>query len=135
MATRVNAVKECLLRNREIHITVAGRKTGREISIPVWFVLDGEKLYLLPVQGSETQWYKNVVNNPLIRIDAGRREGRIHCCSGHRSRASVSDCLEVPRKVWRERREEVLLEVRRWHSRSASLTMRPCGCVLSWPAI
>ena len=47
-----------------------GRKTGQTISIPVWFVLEGEKLYLLPVQGSDTQWYKNVLRNPSIRIDA-----------------------------------------------------------------
>ncbi len=40
------------------------------ISIPVWFVLEGEKLYFLPVQGSDTQWYKNVLPNPSIRIDA-----------------------------------------------------------------
>jgi hypothetical protein len=33
-------------------------------------VLDGEKLYLPPVQGSETQWYKNVLRNSQIRIDA-----------------------------------------------------------------
>ena len=33
-------------------------------------MLEGEKLYLLPVQGSETQWYKNVLKNPAIRIDA-----------------------------------------------------------------
>jgi len=33
-------------------------------------VLEGEKLYLLPVQGSGTQWYKNVLKNPMIRIDA-----------------------------------------------------------------
>jgi len=33
-------------------------------------VLEGEKLYLLPVQGSDTQWYKNVLRNPSIRIDA-----------------------------------------------------------------
>ncbi len=26
--------------------------------------------YLLPVQGSETQWYKNVLKNRSIRIDA-----------------------------------------------------------------
>ena len=44
-----------------------GRKSGRTISIPVWFVLEGEKLYLLPVHGSDTQWYKNVLQNPLIR--------------------------------------------------------------------
>ena len=29
-----------------------------------------EKLYLLPVQGSDTQWYRNVLQNPSIRIDA-----------------------------------------------------------------
>jgi hypothetical protein len=38
-----------------IKIIVIGRKSGRTISIPVWFVLEGEKLYLLPVQGSDTQ--------------------------------------------------------------------------------
>jgi hypothetical protein len=27
-------------------------------------------LYLLPVQGSDTQWYKNVLKNSLIRVDA-----------------------------------------------------------------
>jgi deazaflavin-dependent oxidoreductase (nitroreductase family) len=49
---------------------VTGRKSGRTISIPVWFVLEDDKLYLLPVQGSDTQWYKNVLKNPSIRIDA-----------------------------------------------------------------
>ena len=47
-----------------------GRKSGKTISIPVWFVLEGDTLYLLPVQGSDTQWYKNVLQNPSIRIDA-----------------------------------------------------------------
>lgn len=78
MAAGAKAVKEGLSRNREIHIIVAGRKTGRDISIPVWFVLDGEKLYLLPVQGSDTQWYKNALHNPLIRIDAGGAKGKFN---------------------------------------------------------
>jgi len=51
-------------------LNVVGRKSGKTISIPVWFVLEGEKMYLLPVQGSDTQWYKNVLKNPSIRIDA-----------------------------------------------------------------
>ena len=33
-------------------------------------MLEGEKLYLLLVQGSDTQWYKNVLQDPSIRIDA-----------------------------------------------------------------
>ena len=68
---RIHALTSRLSRSREINITVTGRKSGRAVSIPVWFVLDGEKLYLLPVHGSNTQWYKNVLKNPLIRIDAG----------------------------------------------------------------
>ena len=67
---RNKAVRDRLSRYREINITVTGRKSGRAISIPVWFVLQDDKLYVLPVHGSDTQWYKNVVNNPMIRIDA-----------------------------------------------------------------
>jgi hypothetical protein len=44
-----------------------GRKSRKTISIPVWFVLEGEKLYLLPVQGSDAQWYKNVLPNSAMQ--------------------------------------------------------------------
>jgi len=70
MRTPKNDLKDRLARYRQIKLSVIGRKTGQTISIPVWFVLEGEKLYLLPVRGSETQWYKNVLQNPSIRIDA-----------------------------------------------------------------
>ena len=66
-----DALKDRLSRSSEITITVTGRKSGRSISIPIWFVFDGENLYLLPVQGSDTQWYKNVLKSPLIRVEAG----------------------------------------------------------------
>jgi hypothetical protein len=56
-----NDLKERLARYRQIKTSVIGRKSGKTISIPVWFVLEAENLYLLPVQGSETQWYKNVL--------------------------------------------------------------------------
>jgi deazaflavin-dependent oxidoreductase (nitroreductase family) len=70
MCTPKNDLQERLCRYRQIKLSVIGRKSGRTISIPVWFVLEDEKLYLLPVQGSDTQWYKNVLQNPAIRIDA-----------------------------------------------------------------
>jgi len=63
-------LKDRLVRYREIKLSVIGRKSGQTISIPVWFVLEGQKLYLLPVRGSETQWHRNVLRNPSIRIDA-----------------------------------------------------------------
>ena len=70
MTASKSSLKERLVRYRQIKISVIGRKSGRTISIPVWLVVEGEKLYLLPVQGSDTQWYRNVLNNPSIQIDA-----------------------------------------------------------------
>ena len=74
MAGSKDRLKDRLARYRQIKISVIGRKSGKAISIPVWFVLEGEKLYLLPVQGSDTQWYKNVLQKPSIRIDARSAE-------------------------------------------------------------
>jgi deazaflavin-dependent oxidoreductase (nitroreductase family) len=70
MATSESSLKNRLSRYKQITISVIGRKSGRKISIPVWFVVEGDKLHLLPVAGSESQWYKNVLKNPSIRIDA-----------------------------------------------------------------
>ena len=58
----------------EIEITVTGRKSGRRISNPVWFVQEAEKLYLLPVKGSDSDWYKNIVKTPTMRLNAGGKE-------------------------------------------------------------
>jgi len=71
MATRNDALEDRLSRYREITITVTGRKSGRTISLPIWFVWEEGKLYLLPVTGSDTQWYKNLLKMPSIRIQAG----------------------------------------------------------------
>jgi deazaflavin-dependent oxidoreductase (nitroreductase family) len=70
VATSKGTLRERLGRYRQIRIRLIGRKSGRKISIPVWFVLEGARLYLLPVQGSKTQWYKNVRKNPVIGIEA-----------------------------------------------------------------
>jgi deazaflavin-dependent oxidoreductase (nitroreductase family) len=58
----------------EVEITVTGRRSGRQITIPVWFVEEGETLYLLPVRGSDADWYRNLVANPTIRLTADGAE-------------------------------------------------------------
>ena len=45
MPTVKNGLKERLARYRQIKFTVIGRKSGKTISIPVWFVLEGKKVY------------------------------------------------------------------------------------------
>ncbi len=74
MPKQSNGLKERLSRSSEITISVTGRKSGRTISNPVWFVLEEDKLYLIPVKGSNTQWYRNVLKNPSMRIKTGSEE-------------------------------------------------------------
>jgi hypothetical protein len=74
MPAQSDALRDNLSRSSEINITVIGRKSGRSISIPIWFVSEEKKIYLLPVQGSDTQWYKNVLKNSMMRIGVGGAE-------------------------------------------------------------
>ncbi|MGH9973581.1 MAG: nitroreductase/quinone reductase family protein [Nitrososphaeraceae archaeon] len=57
-----------LNRAYEIRLSVKGRKSGRDIPRPIWFVHEGNTLYLLPVQGSDTNWYKNLLIDPTLKI-------------------------------------------------------------------
>jgi hypothetical protein len=63
--------KKALGSTQELEITVTGRTSGRKISLPVWFVQEGDRLHLLPVKGSASQWYKNIVRTPTMTLAAG----------------------------------------------------------------
>jgi deazaflavin-dependent oxidoreductase (nitroreductase family) len=78
---------------------VIGRKTGHTISHPVWFVFEDEKLYLLPVNGSDTQWYRNVLKNPSIRIDARGVEGKFRTAPIRQAK-SVKSVIEKFREKY-----------------------------------
>jgi hypothetical protein len=58
----------------EIRLSVKGRKSGRDIPRPVWFVHEGNTLYLLPVQGSDTNWYKNLLVDSTLKISVNGGE-------------------------------------------------------------
>lgn len=83
-------LKERLSRYRQIKLSVIGRTSGETISNPVWFVAEGETLYLLPVHGSDTQWYKNVLRNPAIRIEARGAEAELRAKAINKSEAVKS---------------------------------------------
>ena len=59
-----------LERTDEIELTTTGRATGKPVSCPVWFVRRGEKLYLVPGDGTDSQWYKNLLKTPAVRLAA-----------------------------------------------------------------
>ena len=111
MPARNDSLAERLLRFREVTITVNGRKSGRVVSIPVWFVFEAGKLFLLRVKGSETQRYKNVLANPSIVIDARGAEAALKAAP-ITELADVKPVIDkISRQVWRGRREKVLFRV------------------------
>src|SRR5215218_5518914 len=63
-----------LNRASEITLSVKGRKSGRDIPRPVWFVHEGNTLYLLPNYGSDTNWYKNFLVDPTLQISVSGEE-------------------------------------------------------------
>ena len=99
-----------LSRASEINITVTGRKSGRTISLPVWFVWEDGNLYLLPVKGSDTQWYKNVLKKPSLRIEAGGAEAEVQA-------VPVSDATQVKSVVEKFRAKYGSGDVRKYYSK------------------
>lgn len=110
MATKNDSLQDRLSRYRELKITVTGRKSGRLISNPVWFVYEGGKLWLLPVSGSDTQWYKNVLQNPGIRIDARDAEARLQV-------VPITDSKEVSSVVEKFRHKYGAGDVKKYYSK------------------
>ena len=109
MATRNNALEDRLSQYREITITVTGRKSGRTISLPIWFVWEDGKLYLLPVKGSDTQWYKNLLKMPSIRIQAGDAEAELKF-------VLLTDSTQVSSVVKRFRAKYGASDVKKYYS-------------------
>jgi len=110
MPAQKESLKDRLSRYREIKITVTGRKSGRAITNPVWFVQEGDKLYLLPVQGSDTQWYKNVLKNPSLGIEA-------HGAQDEFKVTKITDPAEVKSVVEKFREKYGAGDVKKYYSK------------------
>jgi deazaflavin-dependent oxidoreductase (nitroreductase family) len=105
-----DSLKDRLSRYQEIKISVTGRKSGRTISNPVWFVFEDGKLYLLPVKGSDTQWYKNVLKKPTVHVDARGTEKDLKI-------VPLTDHKEVSSVVERFREKYGAGDVKKYYSK------------------
>jgi len=57
---------EALKSASEVELTV--KRAGKWTTRPVWFAVDGATVYLLPMYGAETKWYKYISANPEIEL-------------------------------------------------------------------
>ena len=84
----------------EIRITVVGRSSGRKVTLPVWFAHDDRALYLLPVRGSDSPWYLNLVKNRRIALAARGSTWRARKVTLIRSRARVHRIADMFREKY-----------------------------------
>jgi len=62
------AFRRLLQERMELELSVRGRRTGQEKDRPVWFIVEGDILHLLPVAGSDTNWYRNILVHPDVTL-------------------------------------------------------------------
>jgi len=103
---KADNLKSRLTKEKEIELTVTGRKSRKPIPRPVWFVLRGTEVLLLPVTGTSSQWYKNILKDPLVKITSSGQTitGKLRSITGKRDVAEVIQLFEKkygPRDVKR----------------------------------
>jgi deazaflavin-dependent oxidoreductase (nitroreductase family) len=95
---------------KEMEITVTGRKSGRSISTPVWFVHEGQKLYLIPIKGTDSNWYKNVLAEPTMQVSTGERRLTVKA-------TPISDSRKIAEVVQKLRLKYGAGEVKKYYSK------------------
>jgi deazaflavin-dependent oxidoreductase (nitroreductase family) len=83
-----------LKKDKEIELTVTGRRSGKPLPRPVWFALRGTELLLLPVTGTDSQWYKNILRNPQVKIRSSQQSfnGKLRTITGKKQ---VDEVIEL----------------------------------------
>jgi hypothetical protein len=105
----VEQLREALPNTDQIELTVTGRVSGRQISNPVWFVQEGDMLYLVPVSGSQGQWYRHLVRTPAIHVAADGAEADVRA-------TPITDADRVADVVEKFRAKYGADQVRRYYS-------------------
>jgi hypothetical protein len=106
---------------REIELEVIGRVTGKRIRLPVWFTHDARHVYLVPVHGSDSQWFKNVLKTPRLSLRLGNIlvEG-----DGH----SIREAGQVGQVVEAFRAKYGPANIKRYYSKlNAAVEVRPAA--------
>ena len=56
------------------YLTTTGRRTGRAHEIEIWFGARGDTVYMLAGGGRRSDWVRNLLAEPAVRLQIGARE-------------------------------------------------------------
>ena len=86
-------------RRQTLRLTHYGRKTGKPYQVTIWFIVEGEKVWLATANKNR-QWVKNVQKTPHVILKIGEEtfEGEARFLTDPRERDGV--LAMVRRKYW-----------------------------------
>lgn len=58
------------------YLTTRGRVSGNPHTIEIWFVLEGETLYMMAGDGTKADWVRNLQRTPEVRVRIAARHFR-----------------------------------------------------------
>ncbi len=72
------------LAGTSVRRTCAGRISGRPHTMEIWFALHGATMYLLSGGGEDSEWVKNLQQEPAVQVRIGPRRftGRARVIDG-----------------------------------------------------
>ena len=82
------------LNRNTLVLTTSGRKTGRQTAIPLFYVTEGDRLYVVASFGGNDfppRWYRNLLANPEVGVELPASTGR------YRARSLTAD---QARPIW-----------------------------------
>ena len=84
---------------REVQLTTIGRRSGKPHTVPVWFVVDGDHIYLSTLDQTR-DWVRNAKKNPEVGFDFGGTvlAGRLRAVSDPALDAKIAQALRD--KYW-----------------------------------
>jgi deazaflavin-dependent oxidoreductase (nitroreductase family) len=80
-------------------LTHHGRKTDKPYDVVIWFVLDGERMFLA-TSGKNRQWVRNVIAKPNVALNAGGEifNGTVEQITDETQRENVARLIQA--KYW-----------------------------------
>jgi deazaflavin-dependent oxidoreductase (nitroreductase family) len=69
-------ILDAVAKEKEVGLTTFGRKTGKESSVTIWIVTDGDKVYIRSGQGMKRHWPKNLLARPEGNVQLGDKAVR-----------------------------------------------------------
>ena len=88
------------------YLTTTGRRTHRRHRIEIWFGLSNGVLYMLSGGGDRSDWVRNLVADPAVRVEVGgvERPARARVVVDPDEDAAARRLLASKYQGWREDR-------------------------------